>query len=96
MTKTIEIVLAALCFGIWITGCGPSSSGATTSADVKQMYKQRGIDPAKGEAFLKQLAAVPAAQRPQFMQAHPDDARNVAQIQDPDFQKRFMQVVRSH
>jgi hypothetical protein len=62
---------------------------------VAQYYKQRKVDPAKAEAFLKQLQAVPPDQRRQFMAAHPEDARNVAQIQDPDFQKRFMGVVSS-
>ena len=73
-----------------ISGCG-SSSGP--NSDQASFEKKTGANPNKQEAFIKELEAVPAAQRRAFMDQHPADMRNIVLIRDPDLQERVRKAM---
>lgn len=82
-------LLAVACFGM--CGCGSSSKGPDP-AEVQAYNKERNVDPAQASKFLDQLEALPPAQRRDFVNQHPDDMRNLGQIQDQAIQDRFRKI----
>lgn len=90
--RNLSIIAVGL-FVFFLLGCGSSSSGPS-AAETQAYNKQRGVDPDKAKKFLDAFAAVPAAQRKDFANAHPDDMRNLGMVQDRAIQERFQEIIR--
>ena len=84
----ISCSLLALCG----TGCG-SSGGGPSKAETAAYENRIGADEGAAGTFVKNLQALPPAQRQAYASQHPADVRNMALVQNQDLQMTFRKLM---
>lgn len=77
--------------GLGLIGCHSEgdAKGGMTKEDLAALEKRNGADPTRAAAFVKQMAAVPFAQRIQYAQQHREEMQNLSKVPDPEIQAQF-------